>query len=179
MSMNIPSIEELRNIAAVAGRKAETGMMLTNQVTAIRDAVVAACRPQPVDPANIPDLVTHLDPRNCGLTVQLGVKAAEEINAKFRERMAEALAACRPQLRPIAEMPEKVPEGCERMFAWDSNHCGDWVYTWTKCGKDTHYIDIALPEPTYPADFEAAFKESGFAAEQKDAAFTLWKGGAK
>lgn len=39
--MNIPSIEELRNIAAVAGWKAETGMMLTNQVAAIRDAVVA------------------------------------------------------------------------------------------------------------------------------------------
>lgn len=172
--MNIPSIEELRNIAAVAGRKAETGMMLTNQVAAIRDAVVAACRPQPVDPANIPDLVTHLDPRNCGLTIQLGVKAAAEINDKFRERMVEALAACRPQLRPIAEMPEEVPEGCVRLY-WNNV---DGFGTRLRA-EDTHFIDIALPEPNYPADFEAAFAESKLDAKDKDAAFKLWKGGAR
>lgn len=121
--MNIPSIEELRNIAAVAGRKAETGMMLTDQVAAIRDAVVAACR---------------------------------------------------PQLLPIAEMQDEVPEGCVRVFR--SEHGGWYDYA---CAVAVLYIDIALPSPLYPADFEAAFKESGLAAEQKAAAFTLWKGGAR
>lgn len=175
---NIPSIEELRHIASAAGRKAPTGGMLTAEVTAVRDAVVAACRPQPVDPANIPDLVTHLDPRNCGLTVQLGVKAAEEINAKFRERMTEALAACRPQLRPIAEMPERVPEGCERLYGilYDG---GVLAVTSFRGPSYTHFIDIALPSPSYPADFEQAFAESKLDAKDKDSAFKLWKGGAR
>lgn len=124
---NIPSIEELRNIASTAGRKAETGMMLTDQVTAIRDAVVAACR---------------------------------------------------PHLRPIAEMPAEVPEGCVRLFAGPSTNL-PYGFTRSKCPSDTHYIDIALPSDTYPADFEAAFAKSGFAAEQKAAAFKLWKGGAR
>lgn len=175
--MNLPSIEELRHIASAAGRKAPTGGMLTAEVTAVRDAVVAACRPQPVDPANIPDLVTHLDPRNCGLTIQLGVKAAAEINDKFRERMVEALAACRPQFRPIAEMPAEVPERCARISGFFDD--GEWRLSNSLWPRDTHFIDIALPSPSYPVDFEQAFAESKLDAKDKDSAFKLWKGGAR
>lgn len=85
------------------------------------------------------------------------------------------VAACRPQLRPIAEMPAEVPEGCHRVY-W--NNQGFW-YGLPVLHEITHYTDIALPVPTYPADFEQAFKESGLDAKDKDAAFKLWKGGAR
>lgn len=84
------------------------------------------------------------------------------------------VAACRPQLRPIAEMPEEVPEGCVRLY-WNNV---DGFGTRLRA-EDTHFIDIALPEPNYPADFEAAFAESKLDAKDKDAAFKLWKGGAR
>lgn len=38
---------------------------------------------------DIPDLVTHLDPRSCGMTIQLGEQAAREINDLHRRRVAE------------------------------------------------------------------------------------------
>ena len=87
------------------------------------------------------------------------------------------VAACRPQLRPIAEMTDQVPEGCVRHY-WCADH-NVWYSSqgyWPSC---THYIDIALPSPTYPAEFEAAFAESKLDAKDKDAAFKLWKGGAR
>lgn len=87
------------------------------------------------------------------------------------------VAACRPQLRPIAEMPNKVPEGCVRMF-WGKGNL-DWYSSPMRLHTATHYIDIALPSPTYPAEFEAAFAESKLDAKDKDAAFKLWKGGAR
>lgn len=126
--MNIPTIEKLRDIAAEAGRKAETGMMLTDQVTAIRDAMIAACR---------------------------------------------------PQLRPIAEMPNEVPEGCVRIFVGRYFEERRWIASGTRYPEDTHFIDITLPIDTYPADFEAAFAESKLSPKVKDAAFKLWKGGAR
>ena len=88
------------------------------------------------------------------------------------------VAACRPQLRPIAEMPEEVPEGCERLYGilYDG---GVLAVTSFRGPSYTHFIDIALPSPPYPADFEQAFAESGLDAKDKDAAFKLWKGGAK
>lgn len=85
------------------------------------------------------------------------------------------VAACRPQLRPIAEMPAEVTEGCHRVY-W--NNQGLW-YGLPALHEVTHFIDIVLPEPEYPADFEQAFKESGMDASNKAAAFKLWKGGAK
>lgn len=39
-----------------------------------------------------PDLVTHLDPRNVGMTIQLGKQAADEINQLHRERVATMAA---------------------------------------------------------------------------------------
>ena len=127
--MNIPTIEELEDIGCRASRMTQIPLNLRRKkyLTAIRDAVVAACR---------------------------------------------------PQLRPIAEMPERVPEGCERLYGilYDG---GGLAVTSFRGPKDTHFIDVALPSPTYPADFEAAFAESGMDASNKAAAFKLWKGGAK
>lgn len=85
------------------------------------------------------------------------------------------VAAYKPQLRPIAEMPEEVPEGFVRRFWRKSGET--WYSIRTRLRKSTHYIDIALPEPTYPEDFEQAFAESGLDAKDKEAAFKLWKGG--
>jgi hypothetical protein len=126
--MNLPTIEELDKIASEAAGLA-TGIYgkYYLYVTAIRDAVVAACK---------------------------------------------------PQLRPIAEMPNKVPEGCVRVVGFYSSSAG-WTFSQESMTKDTHYIDIALPPPTYPADFEASFAESKLDAKDKDAAFKLWKGGAR
>jgi hypothetical protein len=129
--MNIPTIEELDRIgleaANLAAGSSLNGGNLCIYVEAIRDAVVAACR---------------------------------------------------PQLRPIAETPAEVPEGYERLYGilYDG---GGLAVTSFLGPKDTHFIDIALPGLTYPADFEQAFKESGLDAKDKDAAFKLWKGGAK
>lgn len=88
------------------------------------------------------------------------------------------VAACRPQLRPIAEMPNEVPEGCVRLFAGPSTNV-PYGFTRSKCPSDTHFIDITVPSPTYPSDFEAAFTESKLDAKDKAAAFKLWKGGAR
>ncbi len=121
--MNIPTIEELDKIASEAAGLA-TGISgkYYLYVTAIRDAVVAACR---------------------------------------------------PQLRPIAEMPKEVPEGCVRVY-WKSKTKPSTL----RKTDDTHYIDIALPADAYPPEFEAAWEQIG-KLEPKSAAFALWKGGAQ
>lgn len=125
--MNIPTIEELDRIGASASclpKGILQGTSMYNYVTAIRDAVVAACR---------------------------------------------------PQLRLIAEMPAEVPEGCVRRFACHA----DWSFTRRREIYSTHYIDIAIPSPSYPANFEQAFAESKLDAKDKAAAFKLWKGGTR
>jgi hypothetical protein len=124
--MNLPTIEELDRIGAEAAGwpkhvRREFDDQVARYVTAIRDAVVAACR---------------------------------------------------PQLRPIEEMPKEVPDGCVRVY-WKSKTKPSTL----RKTDDTHYIDIALPPPTYPADFEASFAESKLDAKDKDAAFELWKKG--
>lgn len=85
------------------------------------------------------------------------------------------VAACRPQLRPIAEMPEEVPNGCVRKFP----NAPGWGFSGGRMHDCTHYIDIALPVEAYPSDFEAAFTESKLDAKDKAAAFKLWKGGVR
>ena len=85
------------------------------------------------------------------------------------------VAACRPQLRPISEMPAEVPEGCVRLFAGPSTR-GLYGFTYDKCLADTHFIDIAPPSDTYPPEFEAAWEQHG-KLEPKSAAYALWKGG--
>ena len=128
--MNIPTIEELHKIGSAAAAAPANRTRRDEEyayLTAIRDAVVAACR---------------------------------------------------PQLRPIAEMPAEVPEGCTRFWASLDNR-QNWFFTTMSYDLATHFIDIALPSPTYPADFEQAFAESKLDAKDKDAAFKLWKGGAR
>lgn len=116
--------------------------------------------------------------------VKIGEAAAEHYDVTQTARLAATIAirdavvaACRPQLRPIAEMPEDVPEGYVRVTAYMKD--GAWYVGNLKVVNDTHFIDIALPEPTYPANFEQAFAESKLDAKDKDAAFKLWKGGVR
>jgi hypothetical protein len=52
---------------------------------------------------DVPDLVTHLDPRNCGVTIQLGETAAREINALHRSRV-EVLLKREREIRSILGM---------------------------------------------------------------------------
>lgn len=118
--------------------------------------------------------------------IQLARKAASKAkNNEQAERFTVSavrdavVAACRPQLRPIAEMPDEVPEGCVRVTGMFFEHLKRWRLCDTPDHGDTHFIDIALPEPTYPDDFEQAFAESKLDAKDKDAAFKLWKGGAR
>lgn len=114
---------------------------------------------------------------------RIGLKAANIADAaptpstvKYLTAIRDAVvAACRPQLLPIEEMPEEVPEGCVRKFTVGPN----WWFTDDNFPEYTHYIDIALPEPTYPADFEAAFAKANLDPRDKAAAFKLWKGGAR
>ena len=126
---------------------------------------------------NIPE-IEELD--MIGYEAAIGV--ANPDRQRRRQAFASAIrdavvAACKPQLRPIAEMPEEVPEGCVRRFWGDLSGC--WASTPSQRAFVTHFVDIALPSPPYPADFEQAFAESGMDASNKAAAFKLWKGGAK
>lgn len=127
---------------------------------------------------NIPT-IEELDRVGCdesGLICELPIPSeGKKYIAAIRDAV---VAACRPQLRPIAEMPNKVPEGCVRVVGFYSSSAG-WTFSQESMTKDTHYIDIVLPEPVYPDDFEAAFAESKLDAKDKDAAFKLWKGGAR
>ena len=126
--MTIPAIEELDSIGISATGKVNINLLNTRKIylTAIRDAVVAACR---------------------------------------------------PQLRHISEMPAEVPEGCERHLAWYSEHCDGWAWNFGPilCGKETHYIDIALPADTYPPEFEERFAKSNIDKQYKDGAYKLWE----
>lgn len=117
---------------------------------------------------------------------KIGHEAAIGVANPDRQRRRQAfasairdavVAACRPQLCPIAEMPEEVPERCARISGFFDD--GEWRLSNSLWPRDTHFIDIALPSPVYPADFEAAFAESGMDASNKAAAFKLWKGGAR
>jgi hypothetical protein len=117
---------------------------------------------------DIPDLVTHLDPRSCGMTIQLGEQAAREINDIHRRRVAEMLkreriAELEQQLstaltpRPIVEAGP-VKEGFVRIFSSTGNA---WI--WSECQQptDTHFIDIRLPEPDPRAEYEHAVAVAG------------------
>lgn len=116
---------------------------------------------------------------------RIGCEAAGfTINARLHPRTRlhltairdAVVAACKPQLRPIEEMPNEVPEGCVRLLGF----CDEfWAMSEQSARPDTHFIDIALPVEAYPADFEQAFAESKIDAKDKDAAFRLWKGGAR
>lgn len=53
-----------------------------------------------------PDLVTHRDPRNVGMTIQLGKQAADEINQLHRERVA-VMAAEIEAMREVVAAAEK------------------------------------------------------------------------
>jgi hypothetical protein len=72
---------------------------------------------------DIPDLVTHLDPRSCGMTIQLGEQAAREINDLHRRRVAEMLKRER-----IAELEQELEDwrnaakGAENPCP-DEKHC--------------------------------------------------------
>lgn len=50
-----------------------------------------------------PDLVTHLDPRNVGMTIQLGKQAADEINRLHRDRVATMVAEIEAMREAIME----------------------------------------------------------------------------
>jgi hypothetical protein len=130
---------------------------------------------------DIPDLVTHLDPRSCGMTIQLGEQAAREINDIHRRRVAEMLkreriAELEEQLataltpRPLSEAgPEK--EGVVRLFVNVAHPQHVRSMHWV---GDTHFIDIRLPEPDPRVEYERAVAEAGGAFE----AWLQAKGGA-
>lgn len=68
------------------------------------------------------------------------------------------------KLRPIAEMPETIPNGHIRVWAnkWGD---GEWRAGYGRARNDTHFIDIQLPTPEPEAEerqrFEEAMKKEG------------------
>jgi hypothetical protein len=126
---------------------------------------------------NIPTIeeLDRIAAKAAGLPVGSTDKWFQKYAAAIRDAV---VAACRPQLRPIAEMPAEVPEGCVRIVGFHSISAG-WTFSQEPMTKDTHYIDIALPAEAYQADFEQAFAESKLDAKDKEAAFKLWRGGAQ
>lgn len=78
------------------------------------------------------------------------------------------------QLRPIAEMPETVPEGCVRYY-WDADFGFE---TLASPDTDTHFIDILLPAPedTSMREFEEwAKSEWGDMPEYNSVGWRAWK----
>ncbi len=123
---------------------------------------------------NIPT-IEELDKIGCkaaGFTINASIHPDTRLHlTAIRDAV---VAACRPQLRPIAEMPAEVPEGCVRVFVHKDAQGRQKAWR-TRGVFDTHYIDVALPVEVYPVDFEQAFAESGLIAKDKDAAFKLWQ----
>ena len=78
-------------------------------------------RPTPA-PDDIPDLVTHLDPRSCGMTIQIGEQAAREINGLHRRRVAEMLKRERDEAREELEDWRNAAKGAENPHP-DEVHC--------------------------------------------------------
>lgn len=74
------------------------------------------------------------------------------------KRVLADFLANRPQvaqLRPIAEMPETVPEGCERLY-W-SPDSGWWI---NPNEYVTHATDIQLPTSDPEAEMRQEFEEA-------------------
>lgn len=77
---------------------------------------------------------------------------------------AQLAAASTPTLRPIAEMPAEVPEGCVRVFGCRTHN--GWYFSEQAHGQlVTHFLDIRLPAPPDPdeelrREFEAWAKET-------------------
>lgn len=64
-------------------------------------------------------------------------------------------------LRPIAEMPDTVPEGCVRLFCTIYSDGVIGAFMSTSHDMDTHFIDIQLPTAPDPeADLRREFEEA-------------------
>jgi hypothetical protein len=135
-------------------------------------------KPHHINMTNIPT-IEELDKTGCeaagyaaGYT---SVTANYTTHCRYLTAIRDAVvAACLPQLRPIAEMPEEVPEGCVRRF-WRKGNL-DWYSSTHRLHTATHFIDIAVPADTYPTEFDTAWETAG-KPEPKSAAYALWKGG--
>ena len=80
-----------------------------------------------------------------------------------------------PTLRPIAEMPADVPEGCERKF-WGTKDAFDGSFlcsTEERTSEDTHFIDIRLPDPVDRdrVEFEEWASSKGFDISRNNGAY--------
>lgn len=68
-------------------------------------------------------------------------------------------------LRPIAEMPQEVPEGYVRVTGYTNPGGDQWLIANSPSHKDTHFIDILLPnEPTEEDKARAELIEKSFRA---------------
>lgn len=88
------------------------------------------------------------------------------------------------QLRPIAEMPETVPEGCIRFrTSLGAYKEGKWTsLTPYQEAKDTHFIDIQLPTPDPEGEILGEFERwwSGLpdrTGKHKSECFEAYKAG--
>lgn len=112
----------------------------------------------------------------------------EAVKAALLDFLANRPESTLGKLRPIAEMPETVPDGCKRMY-WGKD--GRW---WLEANKFvTHAIDIQLPTPDPEAEerqrFEEAMKKArgwphdkflknedgSYFDDQANPAWTAWK----
>lgn len=84
------------------------------------------------------------------------------------EAVLKEAAASTPTLRPIAEMPSEVPEGCVRVLASNANPNQRWLFNHEKTVWCRHFLDIRIPAPPDPGaelrqEFEAwAIKTFGW-----------------
>lgn len=73
------------------------------------------------------------------------------------------------KLRPIAEMPETVPEGCVRKYCSGRTDKGEYVIRDTNEWHTRYFIDIQLPTPDLEAEerqrFEEATTEAGLCSD--------------
>lgn len=63
------------------------------------------------------------------------------------------------KLRPIAEMPETVPEGCVRKYCSGRTDKGEYVIRDTNEWHTRYFIDIQLPTPDPESEERQRFEE--------------------
>lgn len=91
--------------------------------------------------------------------------------------------ASTPTLRPIAEMPAEVPEGCVRVFGWHYESRWEWLLSsGAKMRPDAYFLDIRLPAPLDPdeelrREFEAWWGSLQTKPPGKNELFIAFKAG--
>lgn len=128
-----------------------------------------AALPRRESPA-LAEAIARAEKAESNAAVNYGMLLAARVRAEEAEKEHDALKSFQLGiLRPIAEMPETVPDGCFMVFGWQAGG-KYWAIGEAKSAFDTHFAILRLPAPeaTPPAEPEPAAQVPLVDLEQDD-----------